>query len=98
MNVMARIGVALLGLAAVIAFCVKYAGPTPQPQLGPVWVVNHVAMNAAPTNPTTTYTAYCVPVDKLDPDTPPAAGDLVQVPITENQFLWLQPGNACPGR
>jgi hypothetical protein len=95
---MTRIILCVAALAAVIWFCVEYAGPTPPPRLGPTWVVNHVSRTGAPNGPTATYTAYCVSVDKLKPDTAPAEGDLSPVPITSNQFLFLQPGNACPGR
>lgn len=95
---MRRILIGLAVLTAVVLFCVKYAGPTPATQHGPAWVVDHVAINGAPAGPTTTYTAYCVSTDNLKPDTAPAENDLVRVPITENQFLFLRPGNACPGR
>jgi hypothetical protein len=92
------ISLLLAGLAAVIAFCVKYAGPTPPPQFGPVWVVDHVAIKDDPVARKTIYTAYCARTETLSPAHLPADDELDPVSISENQLLRLRPGDACPGR
>ncbi len=65
---------------------------------GPAWIVDHVATTDDPVAHATIYTAYCARTETLNPAHVPTDGELDPVRITENQFLRLQPGDACPGR
>lgn len=102
MPVRASLALSTLTAAAVLlcAACTTGPAPTitrPTPS-GPRWIVDHVSQADNPDTHTTLYTAWCAPADAFTPAHVPTDAELSPVAISENDFLRLRPGDACPGK